>query len=156
MGLGATASADPTSPHVLSVAECNELLDKTRVGRIAFVVEGTPVVLPVNYRWLESETGRWIVLRTRPGNSIDDAPEQVAFEIDGIDTHRHVGWSVLVGGVLHHLDHNEVELMMTRFDPKPWVRDDRTAWLAIKPRRVTGRRLESPDLEWAFSSGAYL
>jgi nitroimidazol reductase NimA-like FMN-containing flavoprotein (pyridoxamine 5'-phosphate oxidase superfamily) len=136
--------------------ECRLLLGLTSVGRIAFVIDGMPVVIPVNYRLLNDETGLWVLLRTRPGNTIDEAPEVVGFEIDGIDHDRHQGWSVLVRGALCHLDHNDVELLSRRFDPKPWVSEDRTAWLAIKPRIITGRRLEAAEQEWAFPSEAYL
>lgn len=140
----------------LSDDECQLLLSLAAVGRIAFVVDGLPVVLPVNYRFLSDETGRWIILRTRPGHTIDRAPEHVAFEIDGIDLDHHLGWSVLVRGILHHLDHNEVELMSKRFDPKPWPQHERTSWLAIKPEIITGRRLLATEPEWGLPSEAYL
>jgi nitroimidazol reductase NimA-like FMN-containing flavoprotein (pyridoxamine 5'-phosphate oxidase superfamily) len=126
------------------------------VGRIAFVVDSLPIILPVNYRLLDGDTGLWILLRTRRGSGIDGAPEQVAFEIDGVDLDHHQGWSVLVRGVLHHLDHNDIELMRTRFDPKPWPEGERSSWLAVKPQAVTGRRLRGDEREWAFSPGAYL
>jgi nitroimidazol reductase NimA-like FMN-containing flavoprotein (pyridoxamine 5'-phosphate oxidase superfamily) len=134
----------------LSDDECRRLLSLSAIGRIAFVVDGLPMLLPVNYRLLNDDSGMWILLRTRPGNAIDDAPERVAFEIDGVDYDDHTGWSVLVRGVLHHLDHNEVELFSKRFDPKPWTQQERTSWLAIKPQLVTGRRLRSDEPGWAF------
>jgi nitroimidazol reductase NimA-like FMN-containing flavoprotein (pyridoxamine 5'-phosphate oxidase superfamily) len=140
----------------LSDEECRLLLSLAAVGRIGFVVDGLPVVLPVNYRLVSHELGVWIVLRTRPGNTIDAAPEQVAFEIDGIDHAHKQGWSVLMRGALHRLDHNEVELLSKRFDPKPWPQDDRTSWLAIKPQSITGRRLLAPQSEWELSSDGYL
>ncbi|MDQ1374934.1 MAG: hypothetical protein QOJ09_2272 [Actinomycetota bacterium] len=145
-----------TDLQELSEDDCRLLLDQTSVGRIAFVVDGLPLVLPVNYRWLNADTGWWVLLRTRPGNAIDGAPREVAFEIDGIDELRHEGWSVLLSGVLHHLDHNEIELMRTRFDPSPWPQLDRSSWLAIKPRVITGRRLRTTESGWQFSSRAYL
>jgi nitroimidazol reductase NimA-like FMN-containing flavoprotein (pyridoxamine 5'-phosphate oxidase superfamily) len=148
--------ASATQLETLSDDECRQLLNLSAIGRIAFVVDGLPMVLPVNYRVLNDETGTWIVLRTRAGNAIDDAPERVAFEIDGVDYDHQQGWSVLVRGVLHHLDHNEIELLAKRFDPKPWPQQDRTTWLAIKPEVVTGRRLHSSHLDWAFSPDAYL
>lgn len=140
----------------LSAAECRTLLEQTSVGRIAFVVDRLPIVLPVNYRLVSDELGQWILMRTRPGNSIDRAPDQVAFEIDGVDHNRRQGWSVLARGVLHHLDSHEIELMRKRFDPSPWPRQERTSWLGIKLHTVTGRRLHASDREWAFSSEAYL
>jgi nitroimidazol reductase NimA-like FMN-containing flavoprotein (pyridoxamine 5'-phosphate oxidase superfamily) len=140
----------------LSQADCRLLLDLSAVGRIAFVVDGLPLVLPVNYRALSDESGLWILIRTRPGHTIDAAPEHVAFEIDGIDFDRKEGWSVLVRGILHHLDHNEIALLTKRFDPKPWPEGERTSWLSIKPQTVTGRRLRAPASEWEFSADAYL
>ena len=150
-----TTSASPdTQLEELSQDDCRLLLSLAAVGRIAFVVDGLPVVLPVNYRLLSDEAGLWILLRTRPGGTIAGAPEDVAFEIDGIDHDHHKGWSVLVRGVLHRLDHNEIELFRKRFDPKPWPTADRTAWLAIKPRAITGRRIEA--CAWELPSDAYL
>ena len=63
---------------------------------------------------------------------------------------------MLVRGTLHHLDHNEVELLSRRFDPKPWPHKDKASWLAIKPRVITGQRLHGLDTEWELSSDAYL
>lgn len=135
--------------------ECRLLLSLATVGRIAFVADELPIVLPVNYRLLNQESGLWIVFRTRPGNTIDRAPELVAFEVDGVDHEHHKGWSVLVRGRLHHLDHNEIEMLRKRFDPKPWPQFERSSWLAIKPQIVTGRRLRSVD-QWSLPSEAYL
>ena len=109
-----------TQLEELPYDECRLLLSLAAVGRIAFVVDGLPIVFPVNYRLLSDEGGLWILLRARPGGTIDGAPEEVAFEIDGIDHDHHKGWSVLVRGLLHRLDHNEIELFSKRFDPKPW------------------------------------
>jgi len=140
--------------EVVPDEECLTLLRLGDIGRIAFVLEGLPIILPVNYRVVSDDAGMWIMLRTRPGNSIDRAPEHVAFETDGIDHERQRGWSVLVRGAIHHMDHNEVELFNRRYDPKPWPQSERTSWLAIKPQTITGRRLESPNHEWTFPSRA--
>lgn len=150
------ASSSDTDVEELSDDECRRLLVESVVGRIAFVVDGRAVVFPVNYRMLTGESGLWILLRTRPGHAIDRAPEHVAFEIDGIDHSRHQGWSVLVSGLLHRLDHNEIELFRYRFDPKPWPTEQRTSWLAVKPETVTGRRLRAAQNDWALPPECYL
>ena len=146
----------------LTYAECMALLRTTEVGRIAVVADPFPVVLPVNYRVVEladsprSEPGHaWIAIRTRPGNVIDRAPRYVAFEIDGIDALHRVGWSVLVSGTLERLDPDAAGVR-ERFDPEPWIDDERHAWLAVHPVHVTGRRLPGSPGEWAFNSDAYL
>ena len=49
--------------------ECLRLLDAGSIGRIAVVmdVDQSPIVVPVNYRLVETSGVRWIALRTRPG-----------------------------------------------------------------------------------------
>jgi hypothetical protein len=49
------------------------------------VVDDFPVVLPVNYQLVETQGLTWVALRTRPGNTIDRAPTNAAFEIDSVD-----------------------------------------------------------------------
>ena len=149
-------SLEQTTLEELSADECRRLLELTSLGRIAFITHGRPMLFPVNYRLLTGESGLWILLRTRPGNAIDEAPAHVAFEIDGIDPNHLQGWSVLVRGVLRHLDHNEIELFRYRFDPKPWPQQERTSWLAIKPEITTGRRLRVAEPEWELPSEGYL
>jgi hypothetical protein len=138
--------------EVLSPESCRALLRTTAVGRIAFTVDEFPVVLPVNYRYVESEVTPWLALRTRPGNIIDQAPTNVAFQIDGVDPVARAGWSVLVRGMLHH---SEARHPPPRFDSEPWLAD-RTSWMFIEAALVTGRRLHPPMREWAFHVAAYL
>jgi len=86
----------------LSQEQCLRFLRNTSVGRIAMIVDGDPIVLPVNYRLVEPPSGPLLAVRTRPGNVIEQAPTNVAFEIDAIDPVNHQGWSVLVRGELLH------------------------------------------------------
>ena len=139
----------------LSRDDCLGLLRSSRVGRIALVVDEFPVVLPVNYRLVETSGRTWIALRTRPGNIIERAPVQAAFEIDGIDPAHQQGWSVLVRGTLHHVDPDAAEFR-ERFDPEPWLVEERDAWLVVDPFAITGRRLHPAEPEWAFHVRAYL
>src|SRR5215471_18464624 len=120
----------------LSYDECLDLLRAGAVGRIAVVVDEFPVILPVNYRLVETGAPPWIAVRTRPGNILDRASMQTAFEIDDADPSRHAGSSVLVRGTLHHAE--------------------REAWLVIAPFAVTGRRLHAAERGWAFHPRAYL
>src|SRR5262245_52003398 len=80
----------------LSVGECLALLATHRFGRIAVVVDGRPVLFPVNYA-LEGDS---VVFRTAPGTKLSGAAlGHVAFEIDGVDDATQTGWSVIVQGV---------------------------------------------------------
>jgi nitroimidazol reductase NimA-like FMN-containing flavoprotein (pyridoxamine 5'-phosphate oxidase superfamily) len=142
----------------LTLDECLALLRTNAVGRIAFVTDELLTVLPVNYRVVEAAgttPGKWLALRTRPGNVIERASMMVAFEIDGIDASHRQGWSVLVRGTLAHVD-PDAATFRERFDSAPWLVAERDAWLIIEPFAITGRRLHPSEPEWAFSSRAYL
>jgi len=152
---------DHTDLVELSYEECLLLLAAHSVGRLAVIAEPYPLLFPVNYRLVDGRGGpptpghTWIAIRTRPGNPIDRAPIFVSFEVDGIDHEHHAGWSVLVAGTMHRIDPDAADFA-ARFDPQPWLRDDRDRWLVIDPTRVTGRRLRRQDVEWAFPERAYL
>jgi nitroimidazol reductase NimA-like FMN-containing flavoprotein (pyridoxamine 5'-phosphate oxidase superfamily) len=139
----------------LSHDECIDLLRAGVVGRIAFIVDDFPVVIPVNYRLVETAGRVWIALRTRPGGVIARAPMNVAFQIDGIDQPRHQGWSVLARGTLHAVDPDAADFR-ERFDPHPWIEAERESWMIVDPFAVTGRRLHGARPDWAFVDGAYL
>ena len=84
-----TAPTDHIGLEVLSNAECDALLDETRIGRIAFVADGDVVIFPVNYRYIDHT----IVFRTADGTKLEVATnhQPVAFEIDGYDLERQNG-----------------------------------------------------------------
>lgn len=139
----------------LPIEDCLRLLGQRSVGRVAIVVDGSPIVLPVNYRLVETCGLTWVALRTRPGGVIEQATMNVAFEIDDIDTAHRQGWSVLVRGTLHHVDPDAANFR-DRFDPEPWLNADRDSWLVIEPFAISGRRLHPAEVEWAFHILGYL
>ena len=80
----------------LDRAESLELLAAKKVGRIGFLAEDGPVVMPMNYVL----SGDHIVVRTVAfGVVARSAIDQlVAFEVDDVDDFLEAGWSVLVRG----------------------------------------------------------
>jgi nitroimidazol reductase NimA-like FMN-containing flavoprotein (pyridoxamine 5'-phosphate oxidase superfamily) len=138
----------------LSQEACLQHLRAGSVGRIAFVVDDDPIVLPVNYRLVEPASGPLLAVRTGPGTVIDQAPTSVAFEIDAIDPVHHEGWSVLVRGELLHATPTSAEFR-ERYDPASWL-DDRTSWLLIDPWAITGRELRGGEQVWQFRPGEYV
>lgn len=128
-----------STAKLLRPDECLALLRKTSVGRLAFVVDDWPVVLPINYVL----DGHDIVFRTDPGTKLSAirwAP-QVAVEVDAFQVQRRSGWSVLVHGVAEEVtDHDEIErlggLRLT-----PWDAGDKRTWVRVRVVQVTGRRL---------------
>ncbi len=123
------------------------------VGRIAFVVDGDPVILPVNYRLVEPSSGPLLSVRTGPDTVIGHAPESVAFEIDAIDPMHHEGWSVLVRGELLHATPTSTEFREL-YDPESWL-VDRASWLLIDPWTISGRELRGEEQAWPFHPGGY-
>jgi len=143
----------PATATELSTEECVELLAAHDIARIALVSEGWPIILPVNYRLVDSGGQRWIAIRGRPEGAIDHPGASVALQLDGIDRDRHRAWSVLVRGTLQTVDPDAAGFR-ERFDPGPWL-DERDAWLVLEPAVITGRRLEG-EHRWAFHPRAYL
>ena len=139
----------------LSRAECLRYLAGTRVGRIAVIADGYPVVFPVNYKLVERPGDPVVVLRTRPGSTISRSGEAVGFQVDGIDTSAEAGWTVLVRGALRHVAMDDLAEFLPWADPRPWAagRDD---WLVIAPVTITGRRIVAGDAGWGFHPSGYL
>lgn len=124
----------------LNVDECRVLMASVPVGRVAFVVEGPPLVLPVNFTLMGSE----IVVRTAamaPLAMMARAGRLVSFEVDEIDEHTRLGWSVLCHGPVRLSletgvnDHHALDLV------QPWIGGDRKAVVVIAPTTITGRRI---------------
>ena len=138
----------------LSHETCVRRLREGTVGRIAFVVDDDPVILPVNYRLVEPSSGPLLALRTRPGTVIDQASTNVAFEIDSIDAVHHEGWSVLVRGELLHATPTSPEFREL-YDPKSWVAD-RDSWLLVDPWEISGRELHGANSVWHFQPGGHV
>ena len=86
-----------TKLEVLSTIACDRHLRTETVGRIAVMVDDHPEIFPVNYA--VDERGD-IFFRTDPGTKLNAAATAptIAFEIDGFDEDRELGWSVLAVG----------------------------------------------------------
>lgn len=122
----------------LSREECLELLASQPVGRVSYVDEHGPVVIPVTHE-VDGDT---VVFRTTRHSKLATAagPGLLAFEVDDIDPFDQSGWSVLVRGNAHFeeipdLDDDTVEA------PVPWVQGRHSLLVRIAPRSMTGRRL---------------
>jgi nitroimidazol reductase NimA-like FMN-containing flavoprotein (pyridoxamine 5'-phosphate oxidase superfamily) len=139
-----SANVDWSGLEVLSPDDCRSHLRLGAVGRIGFVEEGGPVILPVNY----TMDGAAIVFRTAAGSklSIGMMQRPVCFEVDDWDTMSHSGWSVLAKGVADEvLDPVEIE-RLEQLPVRPWSRPDlRDHWIRIMVEELTGRRIQQHD-----------
>jgi uncharacterized protein len=129
-----------TRVHELSTTEALELLQMhSYVGRIGFVVDGRPLILPVNY--LAGDES--IVFCTEPGTKLSALGDgaQVVFEVDDSRPLYHSGWSVVVKGTAREVT-DESELDELRRGPlHSWATRATEHWVRISIDEVTGRRI---------------
>jgi hypothetical protein len=140
----------------LSADECLALLASHQVGRLSVTDHGCPVAYPVNYQLIPNATGHTaIVIRTRAHGCLDHPNSAAGFEIDGTDSQNATGWSVVVRGTLLHADAYGVPTWVRDWDPRPWL-SARDTWMYLRPISMSGRRLVSGAVEWAFSIHGYV
>jgi uncharacterized protein len=127
-----------TNLEVVRRDECVRLLQSHHLGRLAVVIDGRPVVFPVNY----AMDGDRVVFRTAAGTKLHGANErEVAFEIDDADTRYHTGWSVVVVGIAEDVDDAPTRARYATLPVRPWGEGDKPHWIRIRPRAITGRRI---------------
>jgi nitroimidazol reductase NimA-like FMN-containing flavoprotein (pyridoxamine 5'-phosphate oxidase superfamily) len=130
----------------LARSECLELLATAHVGRVGFVVDGAPQILPVNY----AIDGDSILFRTSEGSVLNQVSlAKVAFEVDCIDDDAQAGWSVVVHGygtdIADAIDPTSERLR--RLALVTWAPGERHQWFVIRPYTFSGRRLRVVPLE---------
>jgi len=126
-------------PLILDRAECESLLEQHHVGRLGFVVDGWPSVLPVNYVF----DGGSIMLRTDAGTKLSVLRHgaKASLQIDAFDSLYRSGWSVLVFGHAHEItDVNEL-VRAEALPLRSWAAGRKEFWIRIEPAQITGRRL---------------
>lgn len=125
--------------EALSVDDCLALLASATLGRVAFVHDDAPHLVPVNYLLHEGS----VVFRTTYGTTLDSvsAGARVAFEVDRIDEQTHAGWSVIIAGKAEEIWLPEEIEAATRLPITPWAPGDRKHYVRIFPSAITGRRI---------------
>ncbi len=125
----------------LDAASCWDRLGAARVGRIAYLEDGWPTIVPVNF----SVDDGAVIIRSLDGGKARAAErdEVVCLEIDGVDLDDRTGWSVLARGHLRVIDDPEALRDAWANDPEPFIASPRWRWLRLEPFTVTGRSLES-------------
>jgi uncharacterized protein len=126
---------------ILSDVECLQLLARVHFGRVGFVVDGEPIVLPVNYAF-DSGT---VLFRSTAGSKLDaaQAGARMAFEIDATDPLYQGGWSVLVRGPAAVVTDPEELARLEAVHLRPWWPGSWDRWIRIVPEVISGRRLRS-------------
>jgi len=136
-----TVPTDRRGLVVLAFDECLRRLAAAPVGRLAFLVAGSPVVLPVNH----GLDGTSIVFQTTQGSKLQvaEAAGDVAFEVDNYVTAARTGWSVVVRGkaslVYEAREIDRLEALGVR----PWLNIDPQdgIWIRIRAEEINGREI---------------
>ena len=131
--------------ELLDENECARLLQAGGIGRVGVTINGLPVILPVNYSWLDGD----VIFRTGPGSKLRAASRHavIAFEIDAHDTELRTGWSVLAIGRSELVDEPEERSQLERFLPQSFAGGTRDAYVRLHPEMLTGRRIAPEHLD---------
>ncbi|WP_157695599.1 pyridoxamine 5'-phosphate oxidase family protein [Nakamurella panacisegetis] len=123
---------------ILNKEECLRRIASARMGRVAFVLDGEQVILPINHEL----DGDEVVFLTDPGSLLAavELGQPVAFEVDGLDEQRGAAWSVLFAGQARREESAEVTARLNKLGLRPWVRFvARPHWVRITATTISGR-----------------
>ena len=134
----------PVRIESLGPVECLRLLATQQVGRLGFVCDGRPDVLPVNYVL----DGDAVVFATSPGAKLWGVTRTpVAFEVDWIDPLTRSGWSVVIHGLAQEitgLDSAAVIERIRALPLSPWPGGERLNPVRLPVTSISGRRVGDP------------
>jgi nitroimidazol reductase NimA-like FMN-containing flavoprotein (pyridoxamine 5'-phosphate oxidase superfamily) len=127
----------------LEEAVCWQLVNRVVVGRVGFVFDGEPFVLPVNCAVLDNK----IAFRTAGDSMLHTLCDggRVAFEADHVDPVDESGWSVLVRGNLWEVIDEELRGRLAKAPTHPWAPGPINRWMIIVPSVVSGRSITRHD-----------
>jgi uncharacterized protein len=129
--------------QVLTEDECLGLLRSRELGRIAFAVDDSVEIFPVNY----GVEGKIIIFRTGAGTKLAEVPKRpVAFEVDSWDPESGTGWSVVARGDAEEITTNvgRVAEHLRSVPVHPVAPGERWHWIGLMPSELTGRRFRVP------------
>jgi uncharacterized protein len=128
------------SMDALDEVTCARLLERSRFGRVGFLLDGELIVLPVNCAVVGGE----IVFRTSttsPLFAVRDG-RSVVVQVDHVDDVSESGWSVLVRGQASEVTDATRLDELGRLDLHPWAPGPRDHWIRIVPVTMTGRSVD--------------
>jgi nitroimidazol reductase NimA-like FMN-containing flavoprotein (pyridoxamine 5'-phosphate oxidase superfamily) len=136
------ASMTDPSDYIVSITEldtdaCWRLIGRGRIGRLGYILDGQPRVLPVNTGVLD----RQVVFRTSGESTLGRLVEgsDVTFECDHTDPAAESGWSVVVRGRLSAVVDSTELARLAESELHPWAPGVKDRWMKITPTEVTGR-----------------
>jgi len=133
-----TAQSGEGAVHVLSEAECWQLLDGTSFGQLAVSVGDQPEICPVNH----FADGRTVLFRTAEGTKLLELTinSRVAFESDHYsDTDA---WRVVVNGHARVIESQWEVFAADQLPLAPWIPTLKYIYVSVEPTEISGRRFE--------------
>lgn len=124
---------------LLSPEECETLLQRAIIGRVAVSIGAVPAVFPVNFVLVDDG----IAFLTGKGTKLDAAVRNavIAFEVDDFDPVYHEGWSVLVVGTAHELEDQLAIDRVLEAGVTAWAPGLRDHVVFLRPEFISGRRI---------------
>ncbi len=135
-----TSPPRPGDLIVLGRDACVDRLEQAPYSRIAFVVDGEPVVLPVNHLLHDGA----VYLQAAPGSKLGSAAagQVVVIQADEGDADRRVAWSVMVRGRASIVTAEPEIEALHAYDFQPWaLPDSRSFWIRVDVHDIDGRRI---------------
>jgi uncharacterized protein len=130
--------------HILEVEECWALLEARHLGRLAFVDQDGPMVLPINYVVVDGV----VIFRTDAGSKLDAAVrgDRLALEVDGFDGLEQIGWSVVARGRAELVTDGAELGLLQGLPLVSWAPGLKPIYVRLSASVVTGQRIIAPDL----------
>lgn len=136
-------SLAPTASRLEQITrdECLQILaDSSHIGRLGFVSNGVPLILPVNYLFDHGA----IIIGTHEGSAICSIDNNLAaFEVDHYRSLGHSGWSILAHGTAREITDLRTIARLQRSALETWAWRKADRWFAIPVEVLSGCRI--PD-----------
>lgn len=141
---------EPTHRLVeLARQECIALLETTRLGRVVVSAgeNQPPLIRPVSF--LFDARSQSVVFRTSDGTKLHAllSSASAAFEADETNPRDHTGWSVIVAGHTEEITSASEIRRLERAGLDTWAPGERSHWIRIRARTVSGRRIAMAQKE---------
>lgn len=130
--------------EIIEGDECLELVRAAKIGRIGYLENGVPHIVPVNHVL----DGWTLLFRSVVGGKLVAAASEqnLTFQVDGWDAEAGTGWSVMVKGVgevtpTPALEERIDQAAKARLEA--WAIDDseHSTWVRLHVNEITGRRI---------------
>lgn len=143
-------TVDRNGLEILGRTECLRLLTSACIGRLAYIHNGIPAVIPLNV----ASSGDTMLFRLSTGSALTAiyGRQTIALEVDAIDVDAHAGWSITIAG-----SPIEVEAAIAEdagHELRSWLRPSAARLFRLGTEHLDGRRLAGPHPGWGTALNA--